>query len=72
MRSMIVMLLARKTPTTGFLPSAALARASLLGLEFTVGCCGEGWKLAGVSGMPDLREGGDALLDALASVMRNG
>jgi len=51
---------------------AALARASLLGLEFTVGCCGEGWKLAGVSGMPDLREGGDALLDALASVMRNG
>ena len=36
------------------------------------GTAEEGWKLAGVSGMPDLREGGDALLDALASVMRNG
>jgi hypothetical protein len=50
---------------------AALAQTPLLSVEFTVGCCGEGWKLAGVSGMPDLREGGDALLDALVAVMRS-
>lgn len=48
---------------------AALAHAPLLGVEFTVGCCGDGWRLAGVSAMPDLRQGGDALLDTLAAAM---
>jgi hypothetical protein len=43
----------------------ALARQSLLGLEFSVGAH-ETWRLVGASGLPDLRQGGDALLDALA------
>ncbi|SRR5260221_5034669 len=46
---------------------AALARTPLLGLEFS-----RTWNLAGVTALPDLSLGGDALLDALAASLRDG
>lgn len=50
---------------------AALAHAPLLGLEFSAGPRGM-WTFAGAMGLPDLRVGGDALLDALASSLSDG
>ena len=50
---------------------AVLARTALLGLEFSLGTRGS-WELAGATCLPDLRLGGDALLDALASSLRDG
>jgi hypothetical protein len=43
---------------------AALAHAPLLGFEFS-----SGWTLAGVNARPDLRLGGEELLDALAATL---
>jgi hypothetical protein len=49
----------------------ALARTALLGLDFSVDYRG-GWQVAGATCLPDLRLGGPALLDALASSLRDG
>ena len=49
----------------------ALARTGLLGLDFSVDGRGE-WQVAGATSLPDLRRGGPALLDALASSLRDG
>jgi hypothetical protein len=48
-----------------------LARTALLGLEFSVDPRG-GWRIAGATCLPDLRLGGQALLDALARSLRDG
>ena len=45
-----------------------LSATPLLGVDFTVDEAGS-WTFAGASVMPDLRLGGDPLLDALASTL---
>lgn len=50
---------------------AELAQTALLGVEFTVAPSQE-WGFAGVSILPDLRQGGGPLLEALASALQNG
>ena len=50
---------------------AALSHTPLLGLEFSTGP-GESWQLVGAGGLPDLRRGGEALLDALAASLSDG
>ena len=45
---------------------AELSHTALLGVEFTTSSAGP-WTFAGATPMPDLRLGGEALLDALAS-----
>lgn len=50
---------------------AELAETALLGVEFVVGQDGR-WVFAGAVPQPDLRLGGEALLDALALALRNG
>jgi hypothetical protein len=47
---------------------AQLSRTALLGVEFAVGPEG-GWTFAGATTHPNLRAGGDALLDVLAHVL---
>jgi hypothetical protein len=49
----------------------ALAGTPLFGLEFSVGR-GDAWQFAGATGLPDLRLGGQALVDAVASSFREG
>ena len=48
---------------------AGLARTTLLGVDFTNGPAGS-WTFAGATPMPDLRLGGEALLDALSGALR--
>ena len=48
---------------------AGLAQTTLLGVEFADGPAGS-WTFAGATPMPDLRLGGEALLDALAGALR--
>lgn len=48
---------------------AELARTELLGVEFADGPAGP-WTFAGATTFPDLRLGGQALLDVLASVLK--
>jgi len=48
---------------------AELSHTALLGIEFATGPAGP-WTFAGATPMPDLRLGGEALLDALASALR--
>jgi hypothetical protein len=50
---------------------AELSRTELLGVEFVAGSAGP-WTFAGATPWPDLRLGGQALLDVLASVLRGG
>ena len=45
---------------------AALSETPLLGIEFAPSESGKSWIFAGATPVPDLRLGGDALLDALA------
>ena len=47
-----------------------LAGADMLGIEFGVGRTGE-WTFRAATSKPDLRLGGDPLLDAIAATMRN-
>ena len=47
---------------------AELSHTALLGVEFTTSSAGP-WTFAGATPMPDLRLGGEALLDALASAL---
>lgn len=54
--------------TSGCLRLAASAGTTLLGVEFATGPDGE-WTFAGATPQPDLRLGGDALLDILASLL---
>lgn len=53
----------------GCLKMSELSGAALLGLDFAV-TADESWVFAGVSTMPDLRLGGEPLLDALASALK--
>ena len=48
---------------------AELSHTALLGVEFATSSAGP-WTFAGATPMPDLRLGGEALLDALASALR--
>jgi hypothetical protein len=48
---------------------AELSHTALLGIEFTTDPAGP-WTFAGATPVPDLRLGGEALLDALASALR--
>jgi hypothetical protein len=48
---------------------AELSRTELLGVEFAAGSAGP-WTFTGATPWPDLRLGGQALLDVLASVLR--
>jgi hypothetical protein len=50
---------------------AALSSTELLGVEFTDGTAGS-WNFAGATPLPDLRFGGEALLDALAALLGEG
>ena len=50
----------------GCLRLAALSETPLLGIEFALGASREPWTFAGATPVPDLRLGGEALLDALA------
>jgi hypothetical protein len=50
---------------------ARLAGTSLLGIDFRVDASGA-WTFAGATPHPDLRRGGNALLDALASALQGG
>jgi len=45
---------------------AELAETPLLGIEFALATSSQSWEFAGATPMPDLRLGGEALLDALA------
>jgi hypothetical protein len=45
---------------------AELAETPLLGIEFALATSSQSWQFAGATPMPDLRLGGEALLDALA------
>ena len=47
---------------------ARLAGVELLGIDFTMDATGS-WNFAGATPWPDLRLGGEALLDALASIL---
>jgi len=55
----------------GCLRLAELSGTSLLGVEFVPDSAGN-WTFAGATPHPDLRLGGQALLDVLASVLRGG
>jgi hypothetical protein len=48
---------------------AELSHTALLGVEFTAGSAGA-WTFAGATPLPDLRLGGETLLDALAGALR--
>jgi hypothetical protein len=48
---------------------AGLGQTPLLGVDFTNGAA-RSWTFAGATAMPDLRLGGEALLDALAGALR--
>jgi hypothetical protein len=48
---------------------AELSHTAMLGIEFAVGSAGP-WTFAGATPMPDLRLGGETLLDALAGALR--
>jgi len=50
----------------GCLRLAQLAKAGLLGIEFAASASENGWTFAGATPMPDLRVGGEPLLNALA------
>lgn len=52
----------------GCIRLAALADTPLLGVEFTVGSAGR-WTFAGATPTPDLRQGGPAVIDALADAL---
>jgi hypothetical protein len=45
---------------------AQLSKTALLGIEFTASASGNGWTFAGATPMPDLRMGGEPLLNTLA------
>jgi len=45
---------------------AQLSKTTLLGIEFTASASGNVWTFAGATPMPDLRMGGEPLLNALA------
>ncbi len=55
----------------GCIRLAALSKTNLLGVEFADGPAGP-WTFVGATLQPDLRLGGDALLDALFKVFRDG
>ena len=48
---------------------AELSHTALLGIEFAAGSA-DPWTFAGATPMPDLRLGGEPLLDALAGALR--
>lgn len=50
---------------------AEVATTPLLGLEFSAGA-EQGWMFAGVTTMPDFRQGGQPMIDALMSVFGRG
>jgi hypothetical protein len=54
---------------TGCLKLAELASTALLGIEFSIGQDGR-WHFVGATTQPDLRLGGDALLDQLAKTLQ--
>lgn len=45
---------------------AQLSKTALFGIEFTESASGNGWTFAGATPLPDLRMGGEPLLNALA------
>ena len=51
----------------GCLRLAHLAQTPLLGIEFVRDTSSNSWSFAGATHMPDLRLGGEPLLDALAA-----
>jgi hypothetical protein len=51
---------------------ARLARTPLLGIELAIGNSPDSWTFAGATPMPDLRLGGEALLDTLAVSLFQG
>jgi hypothetical protein len=55
----------------GCLRLAARAETALLGVEFIEGSAGP-WTFAGATPVPDLRKGGERLLDALAAALSAG
>ena len=50
---------------------AGITRTEILGIEFAATPAGA-WSFVGATPLPDLRLGGEALLDALAAVLRGG